>query len=1014
MKRLFSLLSTQDDHMQAALNEFVLQNLRPLSAGLGIIFLIFGIAFSPPPVNTENGTIILLVSAGFMLGQFVLLTYLPLSTKWAYPLSILIVIVASLNALYSLYAVQNPIQSTSIMLVVVGIGFFFLSTRWYLTALLVVLISWGVIFVTIPASIEKSYIWYVMGAATLLSGLIHIVRVRNFLQEFRLRQLIEAQKSELETAIQKNRAQLLAQQQSEENFRVAFDRTPIAMAISTVADGTYLYVNDSFLKLFYFERHEVIGKKSADMSLWVNLEDRERFIQIFFEKGFVKDFEYTSYIRTGQVRNVVAHAEPIEINGQSCILALIQDITDYRAAINALRESEQECRRLFVMAERQTQELTLVGRVHTALSMELELSALIRTVIHAIEDTCGYPLVSIYLLQQDVLHLQYQVGYDQVIEEVPANTGIARRVVQTKKPVLVTQADDDPAFLKAMPDITSEVCVPLFEQDEVVGVLILEETTRSLTEADLRLMMTLSEQINIGLSRARLHSEIRQSEERYRTLIEQLPVGVYRSTLGRNGRFLMVNRALANMLGFKNEDELMTQSPSAFYAEPQARQYYSDSLLKNGSFSGEEIKGKKQDGTIIWVLASAQVIYDAEGTPLYFDGTIQDINERKRIEETFRQAKKMESLGILAGGIAHEFNNLLAAIIAQNSIAQAKAGNDSPVAAHLGKSIDVAKRAATLTEKMLAYSGHGHFEIKSQNLNDLIGDSIQLWEVAMPPHVTIETVLEAELPLIEIDAVQIQQLIINLIVNGAESIADEETRLVTITTGAEVVQNENCRLYSPLTPPPAPGHYVTLKVQDNGSGMDAEMIAKIFDPFFSTKFTGRGLGLAVVLGIINGHKGSLRIESKLGEGTTFTICLPVHGTETAVIPKFIPEETKPLPHITPHVLVIDDEMHVREAVTDTLEIIDIPVYAASNGREGIEMFKTYQREIVLILLDMSMPGLSGLETLAALREIDPEIGVIISSGYSQSSLGSQLENVSFLQKPYDIDQLIDIVERHLA
>jgi CheY-like chemotaxis protein len=249
----------------------------------------------------------------------------------------------------------------------------------------------------------------------------------------------------------------------------------------------------------------------------------------------------------------------------------------------------------------------------------------------------------------------------------------------------------------------------------------------------------------------------------------------------------------------------------------------------------------------------------------------------------------------------------------------------------------------------------------------------------------------------------------NLIMNGAEAM-EGRTGLVQVATREVEVKEDNGRFWHPLTSPPPPGAYVVLEVKDNGKGMNEETISKIFDPFFTTKFTGRGLGLAAVLGIIHGHKGSLQLHSQPGQGTIFQLYFPAIAplpTHTSGQPSDTTNQAKTL------VLVIDDEAPVREAITDTLEIIDVQVITAANGLTGIELFTQRQHEIGLVLLDLSMPGLSGGETFVQLQQINHHVPIILSSGYSQDDLPSHLGNAGFLQKPYNLDQLIKTVRQYI-
>ncbi|MCP4420111.1 MAG: response regulator [Chloroflexi bacterium] len=404
-----------------------------------------------------------------------------------------------------------------------------------------------------------------------------------------------------------------------------------------------------------------------------------------------------------------------------------------------------------------------------------------------------------------------------------------------------------------------------------------------------------------------------------------------------------------------------------------------------------------------------QLISELSSTNIQLEN---EIKQRQEKEDAMRQAQKLESLGVMAGGIAHDFNNLLTAMLAQSSLVQAKLSPHDPAFRHIGKVVEAAERAANLTQQLLAYSGRSQFEVRPINLNDAIQESLHLLEVAFPKTVQLKMELTETLPLFMGDLGQIQQVLMNLIINAAESI-DDHVGTVTAKTAVTCVDQGDVRLpYTDETLPP--DDYVILEVSDTGSGMEEDTLSKIFDPFFSTKSTGRGLGLAAVIGIVRGHNGGLQVDTVLGGGTTFRLFFPVsherYKEETAAELLSSSEE---LPGL---VLVVDDEEPVREAVTDILALEGVQVIAAADGLEGLALYRQRQEDIHLVILDLSMPGMDGEATLKQLREISSDVPVLLSSGYSESEIASrfaELDFVSFLPKPYRRDELVQTVQHHL-
>ncbi len=525
--------------------------------------------------------------------------------------------------------------------------------------------------------------------------------------------------------------------------------------------------------------------------------------------------------------------------------------------------------------------------------------------------------------------------------------------------------------------------------------------------------------------RKRAEEALRASEARYRTLVEQLPAIIYIDDVaGEPGRTLYVSPQVESVLGITpaewiNEDLNLWSE----HIHPDDRERVVAEYLRC-FHSGEPLvcdyRMITRRGQVVWFRDEAIMLRDAAGAPRFIQGVMLDITELRQAEEALRQAQKMESLGILAGGIAHDFNNLLVALLGQASLALARLPPASAARAHIEKAVKAAERAADLTRQMLAYSGRGQFEVRPLHLNTLIQENLHLFEVAVPKNVHLRSELAEPLPLVEADAGQMQQVIMNLIINAAEAIG-ERPGAVTVVTGVRALDTTDDPLWQPAGEPLTPGRYVTLDVHDDGHGMDAETLSKIFDPFFTTKFTGRGLGLAAVLGIVRGHKGGLRVYSEVGKGTTFRLAFPAVAQAEGRFAGIKAEGETSSASLTPHpsslVLVIDDEAPVREAVTDILELDGWPVLTAPNGAAGIALYRERQAEVGLVLLDLSMPDLSGEETFHELRKINPDVRVALSSGYNEAEATRQFAGqglAGFIQKPYDAAKLVKEVRKYLG
>ena len=389
--------------------------------------------------------------------------------------------------------------------------------------------------------------------------------------------------------------------------------------------------------------------------------------------------------------------------------------------------------------------------------------------------------------------------------------------------------------------------------------------------------------------------------------------------------------------------------------------------------------------------------------------------ERKSLEEQLRVAQKLESLGVLAGGIAHDFNNLLTGIMGNVSLASQLLPADNGARAYLKDALEGTESAAGLTQQLLAYAGKGKFVVQTIDLSALAGGMRALVERSIPKNVTLEFELAADLPAAEGDPGQLQQVILNLILNGAEAIGHGHGT-VSIRTGRLHVDAEYLRGAIAAPAAEAGADYIYFAVRDTGCGMASDMLPRIFDPFFTTKFTGRGLGLAAVLGIVRSHRGVLKVDSAPGQGSEFRVLFP--ACPAAAPPRSehtSSAEAAAKPAAT--ILVVDDEELVRRIAASALEYYGYRILAAADGTEAVKRFAAEPDCIDLVLLDLTMPGLSGEETLRELQRIRPEVKVLLSSGYDQVEATQHFAGqglAGFLKKPYVAPRLAQAVRAVLG
>lgn len=515
-----------------------------------------------------------------------------------------------------------------------------------------------------------------------------------------------------------------------------------------------------------------------------------------------------------------------------------------------------------------------------------------------------------------------------------------------------------------------------------------------------------------AVERQRATIRLRDREEQFRLLFENSLIGIVLTSL--DGRFLQINRAFCEMVGYTSEELSNKTFPTITHPDDISfNQSLVDKALR-GEISDYQLEKRyiHRDGRIVYALLHVTLIHDVQARPFQFIAHIINITERKQNQELLYNKQKFESLGILAGGVAHDLNNSLSAVIGQLSIAQRKALPDDPIQRHLIRAIKSAEHAAQLAQQMLAYSGRSRFEVKTISLNQIIRNNHNFLLSILPKHIKLQLNLAEELPEIEADVTQITQAINNLVINAIEAISNRPG-CIKISTQLTALHTPDVLLNRYTGETLKPGHYIQLTIWDNGPGMDVTTLKKIFDPFFSTKFVGRGLGLPVVLGVVKGHEAGLRVESTIGKGTQFHLYFPVTTTSIITNTPLAPQEK--VPHKAPLLLVVDDDPEVTSVISDTLELAGMQAITESNRAKAIDVYQERWREVDLIMLDVAMPGMGIMQALQMFWEINPDAKIVLTSGYRAEDIppSAFMQVKGFIAKPYDLDSLIAALKRHL-
>ena len=507
-----------------------------------------------------------------------------------------------------------------------------------------------------------------------------------------------------------------------------------------------------------------------------------------------------------------------------------------------------------------------------------------------------------------------------------------------------------------------------------------------------------------------INNKLRQSEERYRNLVQNSPDIIY--TLDAQGKFTFVGSAADKLLGY-NSGQLIGKHYSTIIHEDdleKAEGVFNERRIGDRATSGVELRLKVAEDharisefkdLIVELKCSGIYDYTKDGNNGEYIGTYgvaRDISRRKHLEATLNNAQKMEAIGTLAGGIAHDFNNLLMGVQGYTSIMLL---DIDPGHSHYEKLKSIeqyVQRGANLTRQLLGFAKGETFDVKTININDLIKNSSLMFG-RTKKEIIIHEKLGHNIGPVDADAGQIEQVLLNLFLNASHAMPNGgEITLATENTILNATAVEPYHL--------EPGEYVMISVQDTGVGMDAVVRRRIFEPFFTTKEMGRGtgLGLASAYGIIKNHHGFIDVESEKGVGTTFKFYLPVSGKNVA-------REKPADSHVVKGpetVLLVDDEHMIIEVGVEILKALGYDVILANSGEEAIDLYRNSRNQIDAVVLDMIMPGMGGSETFDQLKEINPEVKVLLSSGYSIDGMATDILErgcKQFIQKPFDIKEL---------
>jgi PAS domain S-box-containing protein len=502
--------------------------------------------------------------------------------------------------------------------------------------------------------------------------------------------------------------------------------------------------------------------------------------------------------------------------------------------------------------------------------------------------------------------------------------------------------------------------------------------------------------------RKRAELALRGSEEKYRTLFEESKEPVYVSSF--DGKFLDINPAGVELFGYRRKDDLIGMDLlEHLYVDLQRRNDFQRQIDKDGFVRDFEVKVRRKDGRILTVLDTATPVRDKRGRTIMYRGTLRDVTLQRDLEQQLLQAQKLASIGTLADGIAHDFNNLLSVILSHCTFLQRATPTQEDLVHSLQVITRTVERGAGVVRQLLTFASTTEVKFEPTDAKKIIEELSQIFEGTFPKNIAFVLNLEKDLPPINADATQFHQAVMNICINGRDAMPNGG--ILSIST-----REDSGTSIRSLFPDATSGEYLHLSIADTGIGMDQFTKARIFDPFLTTKEKdkGTGLGLAVVYGVMKSHNGFIRVESEPNQGSVFHLYFPISAEGEKLADKEILRFTDTIGG-NEALLFVEDEETVQRMVNLALKEKGYDVLLARDGLEAINLYQRNEKKISLVILNIGLPKLSGVEVLVRLKELNPKVKVIVASGYSMPDMKSRILKAGakeFIQKPYDPNQIL--------